>query len=75
LRPDRSLDVLRTESEFRTERLGAALRGLAAELVDERRKVAELRREIAALKMQLGALTPAPRDDAVVPGGDGDGRA
>ena len=33
----------RTQPEFRAERLGYALRSLAAELVDERRKVAELR--------------------------------
>ena len=36
--PEGSLDLPRTETEFRAERLGIALRGLAAELVDERRK-------------------------------------
>jgi hypothetical protein len=30
-----------TEPELRAQRLGSALRGLAAELVDERRKVAQ----------------------------------
>ena len=46
-------DPPRTEREFRAERLGHALRGLASELVDERRKVAELRREVAELRSQL----------------------
>ena len=41
-------------ASFRAERLGFALRGLAAELVDERRKVAELRREVAELRVRLG---------------------
>ena len=44
------------------ERLGSALRGLAMELVDERRKVAQLRREIAELKAQLEVLEPGARD-------------
>ena len=43
----------RTEPEFRAERLGFALRSLAAELAAERRKVAQLRREIAELVAQL----------------------
>jgi hypothetical protein len=54
-----------TQSEVRAQRLGSALRGLAAELVDERRKVAQLRREIADLKTQLAAFEsarPDPRD-------------
>ena len=63
--PEGSLDLPRTETEFRAERLGVALRGLAAELVDERRKVAELRREIAALRSQLASFAPALRDDVV----------
>ncbi len=44
------------QSELRAQRLGSALRGLAAELVDERRKVAQLRREVADLKAQIAAL-------------------
>jgi uncharacterized coiled-coil protein SlyX len=35
------------------------LRSLAAELVDERRKVAQLRREIADLSARLESLEPA----------------
>lgn len=38
---------------------GDALRGLAADLVDERRKVAELRREVAQLRSQLESVQPA----------------
>jgi hypothetical protein len=53
-----SLGRPRTEFEFRAERLGSALRGLAAELVDERRKVVELRREIAQLRSQLASNKP-----------------
>lgn len=52
-------DPPRTEREVRAERLGHALRGLAAELVDERRKVAELRREVAQLRSQLESVQPA----------------
>jgi len=62
---DGSLDLRRTETEFRAERLGMALRGLAAELVEERRKVAMLRREIAALRAELASLAPAARDGVV----------
>ena len=43
----------RTEPQFRAERLGHSLRSLAADLVDERRKVAELRREVAGLRARL----------------------
>lgn len=58
-------DLPRTEPELRARQLGSALRGLAAELVDERRKVAELRREVAELKSRLKSLQPAhDRDDA-----------
>lgn len=46
----------RTEPQFRAERLGHALRSLAADLVDERRKVAELRREVAGLRARLESL-------------------
>ena len=41
-----------TGPELRAERLGFALRGLAAELVDERRKVAQLRQQVE-LQAQL----------------------
>jgi hypothetical protein len=58
-----SLDLPRTDTEFRAERLGMALRGLAAELVAERQKVAELRREIAGLRAQLASLAPAVGDE------------
>ena len=54
-----------TAPELRVQRLGSALRGLAAELVDERRKVAQLRREIVDLRARLEALEPTrpgPRD-------------
>ena len=46
-------ELPRTEPEFRAERLGFALRSLAADLVDERHKVAALRREVAELKARL----------------------
>jgi hypothetical protein len=62
-----------TQSEVRAQRLGSALRGLAAELVDERRKVAQLRREIADLKARLEALEsarPGPRDSEGPPAND-----
>ena len=55
--PRGSLDLLRTQPESRAERLGVALRGLATELIDERRKVAELRRENVQLRSQLASLT------------------
>jgi len=48
----------RTEPEFRAQRLGSALRSLATELVDERRKVAKLRREVAELKSLLESRPP-----------------
>ena len=53
--PDDEPDVPSTGPELRAERLGFALRGLAAELVDERRKVAQLRQEVAGLRAQLAA--------------------
>ena len=62
-----SIDLLRTESEFQAERLGIALRGLAGELIDERRKVAELRREITRLRSQLASLTSSPPAVRVAP--------
>ena len=59
--PRGSLDQPTTQGEFRAERLGVALRGLAAELVDERRKVAQLRREVASLRSQLDSQASEPR--------------
>jgi signal transduction histidine kinase len=53
--------VERTQFEFRAERLGSALRRLAREVIDERRKVSELRREIAELRSRA-ASTPGAID-------------
>ena len=66
-----SVDRPRTEGEFRAERLGSALRGLAADLVDERRKGAELRREIARLRSQLASRKPTQDRDEPASGGAG----
>jgi hypothetical protein len=57
-----------TEPEFPAERLGMALRGLAAELVDERRKVAQLRQEVAQLRSLLESETQTRPDDEAAPG-------
>ena len=46
-------DLPRTEPEFRAQRLGFALNGLAAELVAERQKVLQLRRELAQLNARF----------------------
>jgi uncharacterized coiled-coil protein SlyX len=54
----------RTGSEIRAERLGFALRSIAVELVDERRKVAQLRREVADLRARLASLEPQASDQA-----------
>jgi hypothetical protein len=67
------VDRPRTDSEFRAERLGSALRGLAAELVDERRKVVELRREIAKLRLQLASIKPTQNGDEIASGPGGAG--
>ena len=56
--PDDEPDLPTFGSELRAQRLGFALRSLAAELVEERRKVAQLRREIADLRARLEALEP-----------------
>ena len=58
-------DLPRTESEVHAERLGFALRRLAAELVEERQKVAELRREVAELS---AARISSPADTPQRPG-------
>ena len=42
-----------SEFEGRAERLGFALRRLAADLAEERRKGAQLRREVAELRTRL----------------------
>jgi len=59
MEPDDALDLPSIGSELRAQRLGFALRNLAAELVDERRKVAELRREVAELRARLESVAPA----------------
>ena len=51
--PSDEPDLPPTGPELRAERLGFALRALAAELVDERRKVAQLRQQVADLQAQL----------------------
>jgi uncharacterized coiled-coil protein SlyX len=61
--PDDGPDLPRIASELRVRRLGFALRSLATELVDERRKVAQLRREIADLKARLESLEPTQGGD------------
>jgi hypothetical protein len=58
--PTDELDPPPTGPERRAERLGFALRGLAAELVDERRKVAQLRQQVAELQAQLESLKQTP---------------
>ena len=61
--PDDELGLPRIGSEIRAQRLGFALRSLAAELVDERRGVAQLRREIADLTARLESLEPTQAGD------------
>jgi hypothetical protein len=61
--PDDEPDLPRIGSEVRAQRLGFALRSLAAELVDERRKVAQLRREVADLRARLASLEPTQGGD------------
>jgi len=61
-----SVDPFRTEFDFRAERLRRALHGLAAELVEERRKVAQLRREVAALRARLASVEPGTTEQDVV---------
>ena len=58
--PANEPDLPPTGPELRAERLGFALRALAAELVDERRKVAELRHQVAQLQARLEALEQIP---------------
>ena len=54
--PTHEPDVPRTRPEIRAERLGFALRDLAADLVDERRKVAQLRHQVAELEAEIESL-------------------
>jgi hypothetical protein len=61
--PDDEPDLPRIGSELRARRLGFALRSLATELVEERRKVAQLRREIADLRARLESLEPMQGGD------------
>ena len=67
--PHHYLDVPRTEREFRAQRLGFALNSLAAELVAERRKVAQLRRELAQLKARLESGRTTEGEDRRDPAG------
>ena len=60
-RAQATLRLLTGEFALRTERPGTALRGLAAELVDERRLVAELRHEVTQLKARLESPATHPR--------------
>ena len=62
--PTDAFNLPRTEPEFRAQRLGFALRSLAAELVDERRTVARLQREIAELKARLESRQPPQNTNA-----------
>jgi hypothetical protein len=54
-------DLPRTRPELRAERLSFALRDLAADLVDERRKVAQLRHQVADLQAELESLKQTQR--------------
>ena len=58
-------DLPSTTPELRSQRLGFALRGLAAELVDERRKVAQLRQQVADLEARLESLKQTERAAAL----------
>ncbi len=69
--PSEDRGVTGTDREFRAHQLGSALRGLAAELVEERRKVADLRREVAELRERLEALQKAQGSEDAEAGGAG----
>ena len=58
-------DLPPTGPELRAERLGFALRALAAELVEERRNVAQLRQQVAKLEAQLESLKQTERAAAL----------
>jgi hypothetical protein len=61
--PARSPHSPGAQGHARAERVGTALKGLATELIEERRKVALLRSEVTMLRAQLAAVTPAQRDE------------
>jgi uncharacterized coiled-coil protein SlyX len=63
--PPDEMDAPSTTPELRARRLGSALRGLAAELVHERRKVAELRHQVAELEARLESVKRTTRSDAM----------
>ena len=69
--PSEARGVSETERELRAHQLGSALRGLAAELVEERRRVADLRREVAELRQRLEALQTAQGSEDAEAGGAG----
>ena len=60
-------DLRRAEGESRAQRLGSALRGLAADVVNERQKVAQLRRSVAELTSRLEAAQATPSRDETQP--------
>ena len=60
-------DLGRAEDESRAQRLGSALRGLAADVVNERQKVAQLRRSVAELTSRLEAAQATPSRDETQP--------
>ena len=62
-RAQAALRLLPGVSELRTERPGTALRGLAGELVDERRTLAELRHEVTQPKTRLESPQPTQEDE------------
>ena len=60
-------DLRGAEGESRAQRLGSALRGLAADVVSERQKVAELRRNVAELTSRLEAVQATQSRDQAQP--------
>ena len=60
-------DLRGAESDSRGQRLGSALRGLAADVVTERQKVAQLRRSVAELTSRLEAAQATPSRDETRP--------
>ncbi len=62
-RAQAALRLLTGVFELRTERPGTALRGLAGELVDERRTLAELRHEVTQPKTRLESPQPTQEDE------------
>ena len=60
-------DLPGAEGESRAQRLGSALRGLAADVVNERQKVTELRRSVAELTSRLEAVQGTQSRDQAQP--------